>query len=201
MNKYIFSALVGYLTGSLNPAALLSKLKKKDLREVGTKNLGATNVSLTFGAGLGAAVTVFDILKAVIPYKLLEFIFPDLKFIGMVAGVFAVVGHIFPFYLGFRGGKGLASYGGLVLAYSPSLFFGMLLTATALIVIINYSVAMPIFAAAVFPIAVLVREGSLMAFTLALFVSLLLFIKFLPNLRRARSGEEIKVREFIKKRI
>ena len=91
MNKYIFSALVGYLTGSLNPAALLSKLKKKDLREVGTKNLGATNVSLTFGAGLGAAVTVFDILKAVIPYKLLEFIFPDLKFIGMVAGVFAVV--------------------------------------------------------------------------------------------------------------
>lgn len=201
MNKYIFSALVGYLTGSLNPAALLSKLKKKDLREVGTKNLGATNVSLAFGAGLGAAVMVFDILKAVIPYKLLEFIFPDLKFIGMVAGVFAVVGHIFPFYLGFRGGKGLASYGGLVLAYSPSLFFGMLLTATALIVIINYSVAMPVFAAAVFPIAVLVREGSLMAFTLALFVSLLLFIKFLPNLRRARSGEEIKVREFIKKRI
>ncbi len=199
MIKYIFTAFVGYLFGSLNPAALLSKIKGKDLREVGTKNLGATNTTLVLGKGFGAAVLAFDILKAFLPYKFFQFIFPSNNFIGMVAGVFAVVGHIFPFYLGFHGGKGLASFGGLVLAYSPSLFLVMLLTATALMVIVNYSVAMPIYAGIIFPIAVAVREESIFAFVLALSVSLLLIIKFLPNLKRAKKGEDIKIREYLKK--
>ncbi len=199
MVKYFFSALVGYLMGSLNPAAFLSKIKKTDLKDVGTKNLGATNVSLVLGKGLGASVMAFDIAKAFAAYRLFEVIFPTYAYIGMVAGVFAVVGHIFPFYLGFRGGKGLASFGGLVLAYSPSLFLVMLLTATALMVIVNYSVAMPIYAGIVFPFAVAVREQSVGAFVLSLAVSLLLIIKFLPNLKRAKKGEDIKIREYLKK--
>lgn len=199
MVKYIFSAFVGYLFGSLNPAALLSKIKRKDLREVGTKNLGATNVTLTFGKGLGAAVMTFDLTKAFISYKFFEFIFPTYNFIGMVAGVFAVIGHIFPFYLGFRGGKGLASFGGLVLAYSPSLFLCMLLTATVLMVIVNHSVAMPIYAGVVFPIAVAVLDHSLLSFLLSLAVSVVLIIKFLPNISKIKRGEDIKIREYLKK--
>ena len=202
MIKYIFTAFVGYLFGSLNPSAFLSKIKQKDLREVGTKNLGATNVTITFGKGFGAVVMAFDILKAFIPYKFFQFVFgSSAAYIGMVAGVAAVVGHIFPFYLGFRGGKGLASFGGLVLAYSPSLFFYMLLTALALMVIVNYSVAMPIYAGIVFPIAVAVREHSIFAFALVSFLSLLLIVKFLPNISKIKKGEEIKIRDYIKKHI
>jgi len=181
--------------------SLFSKNNKSDLKEVGTKNLGATNVTLTLGKGLGAAVMAFDIAKAFAAYRFFEFVFPTHAYIGMVSGVFAVVGHIFPFYLGFKGGKGLASFGGLVLAYSPSLFLIMLLTATALIVIVNYSVAMPMYAGIIFPIAVAVREQSVLAFVLALAVSVLLIVKFLPNLTKARNGDDIKIRDYLKKHI
>ena len=199
MIKYIFSAIGGYLLGSLNPASLLSKIKKKDLRLVGTKNLGATNVAFTFGKGFGALVMLFDLFKAAASYKIFELIFPSVSFIGMTAGVFAVVGHRFPFYLSFHGGKGLASFGGLVLAYSPSLFFCMLFLALVLMLAVNYGVAMPLFAAVAFPASVAVLDKNILAFLLAFFASILLVVKFLPNLKRARLGEDKKVREYIKK--
>ena len=199
MIKYIFAALIGYLSGSLSPAALVSKITGKDLREIGTKNLGATNVTLSVGKGFGAAVMVCDIAKAFIPYKLFGVIFRASPYIGMVAGAAAVVGHIFPFYLGFKGGKGLASFGGLVLAYDPRLFMLMLLTATALMLIVNYSFVMPFYAGIAFPMAIAFREHSVLAFALALLASVLLVYKHYPNMLRAKHGEDKKIRDYLKK--
>lgn len=125
---YIFSVIIGYLLGCLSPAALISKIKRKNLRKNGTGNLGATNVMLNFGKRFGALVMLFDIFKAFAAYKLAELLFPSAAFVGIAAGFAAVVGHVFPFYMKFKGGKGLAAFAGMVLAYNPWLFLFLLLT-------------------------------------------------------------------------
>ena len=116
------SLLIGYLFGGLNPAAMVAAVKKVNLRERGTKNLGATNVTLTVGMRYGVAVMLFDVMKAYISVKLARLLFPKAAAAGLLAGCGAVVGHIYPVYLKFKGGKGLAAFGGMILAMDPVLF-------------------------------------------------------------------------------
>lgn len=99
--KYLISLLLCYGLGSLNPAALLSKVKKQDLRTQGTHNLGASNTMLVMGKKWGALVMLFDIFKAFFSVKLAKWLFPQLYAVALVAGLGAVLGHVFPFYLGF----------------------------------------------------------------------------------------------------
>ncbi len=198
MIEYIFAALLGYLVGSLSPAALLSKIKQKDLRKIGTKNLGATNVTLTFGKGWGVLVVAIDMAKAVLPYKITELIFPETVYIGMIAGAAAVIGHVFPFYLGFKGGKGLATFGGLVLAYDLRLFFLMLVMALLLASIVNHGFVLPFFGGIIFPFAVAVIERDLLAIIIAFIVSALLIFKNSSNMIKAVRGEDKKISEYIK---
>ena len=105
MVRYIFSAIFGYVVGSLSPSSLVSKMKNKDIRKCGTKNLGATNVALNFGKGFGAVVMMLDIAKAFVSFKLIEALFGVGSLAALVAGSAAVVGHVFPLHHGFRGGK------------------------------------------------------------------------------------------------
>ena len=130
--KILLCILIGYLIGSLNPAALLSKLKKKDLRKQGTGNLGATNTMIVLGKGYGALVMLFDVAKAFASVKLAQLLFADLAVAGILAGSAAVIGHIYPFYLKFQGGKGLAAFGGMILAVDPLLFIILLVIALTL---------------------------------------------------------------------
>ena len=199
MVKYIFSAIVGYLAGSLSPSALISRVKQKNIRECGTKNLGATNVTLIFGKKLGALVMAFDIAKAFVPFKIMQGLFPSSVGIGMVAGAAAVLGHVFPCYHGFRGGKGLASFGGLVLAYDTRIFIFLCLTGIVLMLIVNYSFILPFYASLAFPIFVARREASVLIFLLALAVSALIFVKHYSNMVKAKNGEDKTIREYIKK--
>ena len=197
--KYILAAIVGYLFGSLNPAALISKIKHKNIRKSGTCNLGATNVMLNFGKGMGALVMLFDISKAVIAYNVAALVFPTLKLIGLVAGISAVLGHIFPFYLGFKGGKGLASFGGLVLAHSPIIFLFLLVTGCVLMVIVNYSFILPFYAGIAFPILVGLHERDLFSFLLTGGISALIICKHYGNFIKAKNGTDNKIRDQIKK--
>ena len=125
--RHIISLLIGYLFGTLNPAALLSKIKKKDLRRVGTNNLGATNVMLNFGKKYGALVLVLDMAKTVIACMIARLAFPSSHTATIVTGIGAILGHIFPFYMKFKGGKGLAAFAGLVFAFDPLVFLIMLI--------------------------------------------------------------------------
>ena len=113
---YILVILAAYLMGSSSMALYLSKLKKVDFRSGGSGNLGASNATVLLGWGAGVLVAVHDIAKSALAVILARLIFPDLPHIGAVAGVASVLGHIFPFYLKFRGGKGFASYIGMLLA-------------------------------------------------------------------------------------
>ena len=198
MVKYIFSAIVGYLLGSLSPASLISKIKNKDIRECGTKNLGATNVMLNFGKGFGAVVMLFDIAKSFVSFKIMQMIFPSSALVGMIAGSAAVVGHVFPVHHDFKGGKGLASFGGLVLAYNPQIFLFLALTGLTLMLIVNYSFILPFYGALAFPLMVARREESVMVFVVSLAVSVIVFVKHYPNMLKAKNGEDKTIREYIK---
>ncbi len=113
---YLFAVIGGYLFGCSSMAFYLSKLKHVDVSKEGSGNLGASNTTILLGWKAGILVAVHDILKAVVVVLLAQMLLPELPHIGAVAGVSCVLGHIFPFYLKFRGGKGFASYFGVALA-------------------------------------------------------------------------------------
>lgn len=94
----------------------LSKMKKTDLRKGGSGNLGTSNAVIMLGAKAGIIVFLHDMLKAVIACLLCRWLFPDITYGAMVASVTAIFGHMYPFYLKFKGGKGFATYIGMVAA-------------------------------------------------------------------------------------
>jgi len=194
------SLVLGYLIGSLNPAALVSKVKKVNLKEVGTKNLGATNTALTLGKKAGYFVLVFDMAKSFLSYKLAKSLFPQLVVAGLIAGIGALLGHCFPLFLHFQGGKGLASFGGLVLAHDPVQFAILLTLGVILAFSMDYGVYLALSAAALFPIFSYYRSGSPMVFLLAAIAGGLVIVMHWSNFRRARSGEDpVHVRSGLKK--
>ena len=109
--SYFFIILIGYLIGTSNMATYLAALKKVDLRAGGSGNPGASNAMILMGWKSGILVGVHDIGKAVAAVLLAEHLFPETVLAGIVAGVACVFGHMFPFYLKFRGGKGLPCTG------------------------------------------------------------------------------------------
>jgi len=120
-----------------------------------------------------------------------------LSFAGILAGGASVVGHIYPFYLKFKGGKGLASYGGMILALDPALFMMLLAIALVLMFIVNYGVAMPMSACVLFPF-LYARNHDMISIAIAVLVSLLVLFKHAPNVGKARRGEDVKVRDYIR---
>ncbi len=199
--NYVICIIVGYLLGSINPAALISKIRRINLRKRGTGNLGATNTLLTFGKWFFAIVLAFDIAKAFAVVKLANLIFPENAAIGMVAGGAAIVGHIWPFYMNFNGGKGLAAFGGLVLAVDPAVFGILLATALILIVITNHGIAMPMCAGALFPLLFWLRGGDTPSVIITAAIGVVIILKNLKGLKKAIRGEDVKVRPFIKRYI
>lgn len=195
--KYLFCILLGYLIGSLSPSALISKLKHKDVRKHGTGNLGATNVSLTFGRKFGFLVMIFDILKGFFAVKLAQWIVPDMAWFAMVTGFFAVIGHCFPFYLKFKGGKGLAAFGGVILAYQPLLFLFILISGVAIVLISNIGTTMSLYTPTAFAIYVLATNRDIPTVIVCVAMSLFLWIIFIPNLIKVIRGQEMKSNEFL----
>ena len=114
--NYLLSILLGYLLGCSHMAYYISKLKKLDIRTAGSGNLGASNATVLFGWGSGVLVGIHDVGKGIAAVLLAKWLLPNLEYAGAAAGVACVLGHVFPFYLKGKGGKGLASYFGMVLA-------------------------------------------------------------------------------------
>lgn len=194
--RLVFSMIIGYLLGTISPSAFLAKIKKKNLREEGTQNLGATNTMLTLGTGYGALVLFFDIAKAAIAVKIGQIIAPAYALSGILSGGSAVIGHIYPFYMKFKGGKGLATYGGMILGLDPILFLILLIVSTVCMFVVNYSAGMPMSAGVLFPILYGIDTRSITAFAIAAVISAVIIWKHFSNLLRGRKGEDIKVRDY-----
>lgn len=199
MTEMLLSAAIGYGIGQLSPAALISKLKNKDLRENGTGNLGATNTMLVFGKSYGIAVMLFDVLKAYFAVKIAKAMFQKFLFAGLFAGCFAVIGHIFPMYLNFRGGKGVATFAGMMLAYDIRVLLGLLLVAIVIMVTTDTGYYGPISAAILFPVWLWMKVKSIVVFGGVAAVGCLIIYKHKENFANAKAGKEIRVREFAEK--
>ena len=112
--QYLIAVLLGYILGSSNMAFYIAKGKKADLTAAGSGNLGASNATILLGWKAGILVGIHDIGKAALAVILARLLFPEAEYIGAAAGIAGVLGHIFPFWLKFKGGKGFASFVGMV---------------------------------------------------------------------------------------
>lgn len=199
--KYFICILLAYLIGSLSPSALIARIKHKNLKKEGTGNLGATNTTLVFGKALGFLVMVLDIFKGFLAVKISTWIVPEVEWFAMLVGFFAIIGHCFPFYLRFKGGKGLAAFGGVILAYNPLFFLFVLITGVVFVLIANSGVVLTYYAAVLFPVYVAVTSKSIPTVAVCVAVSLFMMIIFIPNLKKAIKGQDHKSRDFIKMQV
>lgn len=128
MTELIIIIVLAYLLGSLPSGLIIGKVfYKTDIREHGSGNLGGTNTFRTLGVKAGMAVTIADILKGTLAAALPFFFGYDLESFPLITGMVAVIGHMYPVFAGFRGGKAVATSGGVLLFYTPMMFVIMLL--------------------------------------------------------------------------
>ena len=191
---YLFASLLGYLLGCSNLAYYISRAAKRDIRKDGSGNLGASNATVLFGWKAGVSVAAHDVGKAVLAVVLAKLLFPELENVGAAAGVAAVLGHIFPFYLKFKGGKGTASFFGLTLALNWKLAlaaFVILLLAT---IITDYIVIGTFSVIATVPVYIGFFAHNLILAAIICIASVTIFWKHRENIGRMLRKEEIGLR-------
>ena len=194
----IICLIVGYFFGCASPAAFFACRKGVDLRKEGSGNLGGTNTMLVIGPKYGFAVMILDALKAVAAGMIAVRLFPRLAAAGLIAGLGAILGHIYPFFLGFRGGKGLACFAGMILYHHWPLFFLLLILGLVLMLLVNYSFIAPMSAAVLFPILAALRTKSCKVFWVSAAASAIIIKKHWSNIGKALRGEDVRVREYIR---
>ena len=191
---YLIVAALAYLIGTSSMALYLSKMQKVNLRAGGSGNLGASNTVQLMGWRAGVLVAVHDIGKSVLAVLLAQLMFPGLPYIGAVAGVSSVLGHIFPFYLKFRGGKGLASYFGMVLALNWKLALiaaAVIILATLITDFISVGAMSTIV---VVPAYTAFVEHSLILAAILCVATVVMFYKHWENIVRIANHQEIGLR-------
>lgn len=193
ITSYTLCILIGYLLGSLSPSYLIARLKHVDLRSGGSGNLGASNTMLMLGWYAGVLVALFDIGKAVCAVLLAKLLFPSAALAGTLAGVAAVLGHIFPFYLHFHGGKGFASYFGVVLGLNWKFALALALAVLILTLVTDYIVVGTMTTVVSFPLYYVFLQSFVAAGILCV-ASLVIIYKHRANLVRIYRGTEIGLR-------
>ena len=196
----ILIAVIAYLLGSVPTGYLLVKLfRHEDIRSVGSGNIGATNVMRSGGKGLGAATFLLDVLKGAAPVLIAAWIAPQLapaippRDLEALAAVVAVLGHMFPAWLGFRGGKGVATGFGVFLIAAPLAALASISLFAAVLLLTRYVSLASILGAASFPLFAwfLVRGDKPAPFVAAqIIVAMLIILKHHENIRRLATGTE-----------
>ena len=189
---YIAAIIIGYILGSIPFGLLLTRLAGLgDIREIGSGNIGATNVLRTGRKDLALATLLLDSFKAGIAVLLLTWLSGD-RNVGLIAGAVAFLGHCYPVWLGFKGGKGVATYAGLLVFASPlALAVGAPIW-LGLFALTRISSLSALAAAAIVPAgAFLLGETGFAALTL-LGLSILVFWTHRENIKRLLAGTEPK---------
>ncbi|ADV13131.1 MULTISPECIES: glycerol-3-phosphate 1-O-acyltransferase PlsY [Mesorhizobium] len=184
------SLVFGYLLGSIPFGLLLTRAAGLgDVRQIGSGNIGATNVLRTGNKGLAAATLLLDVLKGTAAVLIAGYFAPDL---AIWAGLGAFLGHLFPVWLGFKGGKGVATYLGVLigLAWQVALIFAVVWLVMAFL--FRYSSLAALTAAVIVPIALYVLSTPQIA-GLFVVMSVIVFIKHRENISRLLAGTEGKI--------
>ena len=184
--------VLAYLLGSIPSGLIVGKVFfGKDIREHGSGNLGGTNTFRTLGVKAGLVVSIADVLKGTIAASL-PFIFNS-ELHMLAVGVFAVIGHMYPVFAGFRGGKAVATSGGILLAYAPLLFLFMLLFFFISLYITKYvSLSSILTSIATFIYALFTRDPALIA-VVAVLAAFVIY-RHRANIVRIRNKTEPKIK-------
>lgn len=185
---YILSAAAGYLLGSINSAVIISRIKGKDIRTVGSGNAGATNILRTFGKGAAGLVFLIDILKGVIAVLLGQLLAGTYG--GYLAGFLAVIGHNFPVYFGFRGGKGIVTSLAVMLTVAPTEALFALVIAAVIIYVTRYVSLGSITGCVMFAVLAVIRQPDLWFRIFAVATALMAVLRHAGNIKRLWTGTE-----------
>ena len=193
--EYILVIALSYILGSSNMAKYLAAIKKVDLTAGGSGNLGASNAVILMGWGAGVLTALHDIGKSALAVMLARLVFPDAPYIGAAAGVAAVLGHIFPFWMKFKGGKGFASYLGMTLALHWKFAIAVLLLVVVVTLITDYIVAATTTTIVLVPIGLGLLTQSWILPLILLVASGVIAWKHRENYVRMYNGTEIGFRK------
>ena len=188
---YLIVGIVSYLMGSIPFGLILTKIfLNKDIREIGSGNIGATNALRTGNKLIGYSTLILDIAKAIIPVIFVKINYPDLIYI---ASFCAFLGHVFPIWLKFKGGKGVATYVGIL--FSINLLLGIIFAASwgIIFLMFRYSSLSSIIGSISIPIYILITDQiSNAIFFIIMFV--LIFFTHRENVKRLKNKEESKTK-------
>jgi glycerol-3-phosphate acyltransferase PlsY len=193
MNPWVISISIAYLLGSIPFGYLLVRIfRHEDIREQGSGNIGATNVARSGSKGLGVATLLLDLGKAYAAVMIARCLVGADYDVQVAAAVAAVVGHVFPVWLRFRGGKGVASALGVFLALNWPSAVAILLVFIAVFSVTRYVSLASVIASASFPLFGFhfVAQHTPMVVFGFLFIPLLVIVKHQGNIRRLMSGTE-----------
>lgn len=189
----------GYFTGCINPAFIIGRIKGYDVRSSGSKNAGASNTVIMAGKLAGVLVALLDIFKAALSWRLCQALFPQFALAGILGGVACILGHMFPVFLHFCGGKGLACIGGVVLAYDPVTFLIMLAITCVIGFATNYIAIATVSIAAIWPVYYGVTTGFWAGAAVLAVPFVPILLRHMTNFRRIRAGEELRLNFLWKK--
>lgn len=201
--RIIICLVLGYLFGCISMAYLIGKKNHVDIRKYGSGNAGTTNALRTLGAKAGAMTLIGDILKAVLAILLVRYlIFPEaeeLQLLNLYTGLGTVLGHNYPFWLGFKGGKGMAATGGVMAAFDPWIIPVGIPLFVISIAITRYVSVGSLLVAVLFPVWIQIRyPGNLHMLIVSLVFMALAFIKHRSNIKRLWNGTESKIGQKVK---
>ena len=183
--------IISYLMGSIPFGLILTRIfLKRDIRDIGSGNIGATNALRTGNKLIGYSTLILDVLKAVIPVLYVKINFPDEIYIS---ALFAFIGHVFPVWLKFKGGKGVATYVGIL--FSLNIIFGLVFGISWLIIffISKYSSLASLIGSLSIPLYVLFLEGLENVFFYTIMFILIIFTHR-QNIKRLKNKEETKTK-------
>ena len=183
--------IISYLMGSIPFGLILIKIfLKKDIREIGSGNIGATNALRTGNKLIGYSTLVLDVLKAVIPVLYVKINFPDAVYTSALC---AFIGHVFPVWLKFKGGKGVATYVGIL--FSLNILYGLVFGICWLIIffISKYSSLASLIGSLSIPVYILILEGLENVFFYVI-MFILIFFTHRENIKRLKNKEETKTK-------
>ena len=189
--EFLTIGIVSYLMGSIPFGFILTKtFLKKDIREIGSGNIGATNVLRTGNKLIGYITLILDIIKAVIPVIYVKLNHPELIYI---ASLCAFLGHVFPVWLKFKGGKGVATYVGILFAIN--IFLGFIFCSSWLIIFLlsRYSSLSSLVGTFTIPVYIFFYEQISATFFFGI-MFVLIFYTHRENIKRLKNKEESKTK-------
>ena len=188
---FFLIGIISYLMGSVPFGYILTKIfLKKDIREIGSGNIGATNALRTGNKGIGYSTLILDILKAVVPVVYVKIFYQDFLYLASLS---AFLGHVFPIWLKFKGGKGVATYVGILFAIN--IYFGIVFTISWFVTffISKFSSLSSLIGAASIPIYLLILTQFNQAIFFAI-MFILIFFTHRENIKRLKNKEETKTK-------